>query len=286
MSLDALNNWRQIISSVIEKIQLPGVEHVVAVASGKGGVGKSTVAANLAVALSGEGYRVGLLDADIYGPSQGAMMGVPDARPKVNGDRLQPVMAHGIQCMSLGFITSHNTPAVWRGPMASGALQQLLTQTEWDNLQVLLVDMPPGTGDIQLTLSQRVPLSGAVIVTTPQDIALLDARKGIEMFSKVQVPTLGIIENMSLHICSECGHEEAIFGSGGGENIAAEYQTRVLAQLPLSISVRCQSDQGVPFVASAPSDPASESLRSAARDVASALREGQAKVPSINVFDD
>ena len=286
MSLDVLNNWRQIISSVIEKIQLPGVEHVVAVASGKGGVGKSTVAANLAVALSTEGYRVGLLDADIYGPSQGAMMGVADARPKVNGDRLQPVMEHGIQCMSLGFVTSPNTPAVWRGPMASGALEQLLTQTEWDNLQVLLVDMPPGTGDIQLTLSQRAPLSGAVIVTTPQDIALLDARKGIEMFSKVQVPTLGIIENMSTYICSECGHEDAIFGSGGGGSIAAEYQTRVLAQLPLSISVRHQSDQGVPIVVSAPDDPASESLRNAARDIASALQEGQPKGPSINVLDD
>ncbi len=286
MSLDVLNNWRQIISSVIEKIQLPGVEHVVAVASGKGGVGKSTVAANLAVALSTEGYRVGLLDADIYGPSQGAMMGVADARPKVNGDRLQPVMAHGIQCMSLGFVTSPNTPAVWRGPMASGALEQLLTQTEWDNLQVLLVDMPPGTGDIQLTLSQRAPLSGAVIVTTPQDIALLDARKGIEMFSKVQVPTLGIIENMSTYICSECGHEDSIFGSGGGGSIAAEYQTRVLAQLPLSISVRHQSDQGVPIVVSAPDDPASESLRNAARDIASALQEDQPKGPSINVLDD
>ena len=281
-----LNNRRQIISSVVEKIQLPGVEHVVAVASGKGGVGKSTVAANLALALSAEGYRVGLLDADIYGPSQGAMMGVAEVRPEVSGDRLHPVMAHGIQCMSMGFVTSPNTPAVWRGPMASGALQQLLTQTEWDNLQILLVDMPPGTGDIQLTLAQRVPLSGAVIVTTPQDIALLDARKGIEMFSKVQVPTLGVIENMSTHVCSECGHEEAIFGSGGGASIAAEYETRVLAQLPLSMSIRQQSDQGVPIVASAPDDPASESLRAAARDIESALQEGQPEGPSIKVLDD
>jgi ATP-binding protein involved in chromosome partitioning len=274
------------IAAAIEKIQLPGVEHIIAVASGKGGVGKSTVAANLALALKAEGYSVGLLDADIYGPSQSTMMGAAGVRPEVQGDQLQPVMAHGIQCMSMGFVASEKTPAVWRGPMASGALQQLLTQTNWQDLNMLIVDMPPGTGDIQLTLAQRVPLSGAVIVTTPQDIALLDARKGIEMFSKVNIPTLGIIENMSTHVCSECGHEEAIFGSGGGESIAVEYGTRVLAQLPLSLAVRELSDSGNPIVAAEPDSEIALALRAAARTIATSVQNSTPDGPTINVLDD
>ncbi|MBD3646354.1 MAG: Mrp/NBP35 family ATP-binding protein, partial [Pseudomonadales bacterium] len=220
-----------ISNSQPQKMQLPGVQHVIAVASGKGGVGKSTVSANLALALAAEGHRTGLLDADIYGPSQGVMMGAADARPDVENELLVPIMAHDVQCMSMSFVMTDRTPAIWRGPMASGALQQLLGQTRWDDVEFLVVDMPPGTGDIQLTLAQQVPLSGAVIVTTPQDIALLDARKGVEMFRKVEVPVIGIVENMSTHICSNCGHEEAIFGTGGGEKIAAEYETEFLAQL-------------------------------------------------------
>jgi ATP-binding protein involved in chromosome partitioning len=262
------------------------VAHVIAVASGKGGVGKSTVAANLALSLKAEGYRVGLLDADIYGPSQGLMMGVADARPEVEGDRIQPIIAHGIQCMSMSFVASANTPAVWRGPMASGALQQLLTQTDWTDLNFLVVDMPPGTGDIQLTLAQRVPLSGAVIVTTPQDIALLDARKGIEMFNKVQIPVLGIIENMSTHVCSNCGHEEAVFGDGGGEMIAAEYATQLLAQLPLSMSIRVQSDAGQPVVLADPESHAAIAMRAAARQVADTVLESTVAGPTITVTDD
>ena len=232
-------------SSTVKKFILPGVKQVIAVASGKGGVGKSTVAANLALALAAEGRRIGLLDADIYGPSQGLMMGVPaGTKPEVSNDLLQPIIAHGLQCMSMSFIASDRTPAVWRGPMASGALQQLLTQTDWQAVDVLVVDMPPGTGDIQLTMAQNVPLAGAVIVTTPQDIALLDARKGIEMFRKVEVPLLGVVENMSTHVCRECGHHEAIFGEGGGDAIAAEYGVRMLARLPLSMDIRLQADGG------------------------------------------
>lgn len=199
----------------VEPLNLPGVKAILAVASGKGGVGKSTVATNLAVALSRAGQRVGLLDADIYGPSQGTLLGLPpETRPDVQNDQLIPIEAHGLFCMSMSFLASSKTPAIWRGPMASGALQQMLTQTAWPNLDVLVIDMPPGTGDIQLTLAQRVPVTGAIIVTTPQDIALLDARKGIEMFNKVEVPVLGIVENMSAHTCSECGHKSAIFGTG------------------------------------------------------------------------
>ena len=197
------------------------MKHIVAVASGKGGSVNLPFQSTLRSALAASGKRVGLLDADIYGPSQGALLGIPEGtRPDVNNELLQPLMAHGVGCMSMGFVTSERTPAIWRGPMASGALQQLLTQTNWGELDFLIVDMPPGTGDIQLTLAQKVPLAGAVIVTTPQDIALLDARKGIEMFRKVAVPVIGIVENMSIHVCSNCGHEEAIFGQGGGKAVA------------------------------------------------------------------
>ncbi len=271
----------------IEKFDLSGIRHVIAVASGKGGVGKSTVSVNLAVALSQSGLKVGVLDADIYGPSQGALLGLPEGtRPDVANDLMQPVIAHGVSCMSMGFVTSERTPAIWRGPMASGALQQLLTQTNWGELDVLVVDMPPGTGDIQLTLAQRVPISGAVIVTTPQDIALLDARKGVEMFRKVSVPVIGVVENMSTHICSACGHEEAIFGSGGGESVATDYGTRLLGQLPLSLDLREQSDQGTPIVVASPDAPASQVFKEVATQVNEFLADHVTTAPSINILDD
>lgn len=231
-----------------------GVKHIIAVASGKGGVGKSTVTANLALAMAAQGKRVGVLDADIYGPSQAQMFGVAsDQKPKSDdGKTFDPLHAKGIQLMSMAFLVDQKTPMIWRGPMASGAFQQLLNQTRWDNLDYLFIDMPPGTGDIQLTMAQKVEVSGAVIVTTPQDIALLDAKRGIEMFRQVKVPVLGVVENMSLHTCSQCGHSEPIFGEGGGERIAEEYQTALLGQLPLSLSIRQQVDQGHPSVESDP----------------------------------
>lgn len=232
-----------------------GVKHIIAVASGKGGVGKSTVTANLALAMAAQGMRVGVLDADIYGPSQAQMFGVPaDLKPQSeDGKTFDPLHIKEIQLMSMAFLVDQKTPMVWRGPMASGAFQQLLNQTRWDNLDYLFIDMPPGTGDIQLTMAQKVEVSGAVIVTTPQDIALLDAKRGIEMFRQVKVPVLGVVENMSLHTCSQCGHSEPIFGEGGGERIAQEYQTELLGQLPLALSIRQQVDQGHPSVESDPS---------------------------------
>lgn len=260
---------------------------MIAVASGKGGVGKSTVSVNLALALAQSGMKVGVLDADIYGPSQGALLGLPEGtRPDVANELLQPVEAHGVKCMSMGFVTSDRTPAIWRGPMASGALQQLLTQTEWGELDALVVDMPPGTGDIQLTLAQRVPITGAVIVTTPQDIALLDARKGIEMFRKVEIPVIGIVENMSTHVCSSCGHTEAIFGSGGGEAVAQDYDTRLLGQLPLALEVREQSDAGKPIVVASPDAPASQVFKEIATKVNDFLRDAVDLAPVINILDD
>ncbi|MFT4677372.1 MAG: ATP-binding protein involved in chromosome partitioning [Patiriisocius sp.] len=266
---------------------LPGVKRIIAVASGKGGVGKSTVSVNLALALAAEGHTVGLLDADIYGPSQGLMLGVPEGtKPNVAGEYLEPIEAHGLQVMSMSFVTSDRTPAVWRGPMASGALQQLLAQTYWQKVDYLVVDMPPGTGDIQLTMSQQVPLSGAVIVTTPQDIALLDARKGIEMFRKVEVPLLGIVENMSMHTCSECGNKEAIFGSGGGNSIAAEYNTSILAQLPLSMSIREQSDSGTPAMISEPEGEIADLFRGIAQKIHGMIESVQKISPRIHIVDD
>ena len=242
---------------------------------------------NLAVALAKSGASVGLLDADIYGPSQGALLGLPEGtRPDVRDELLQPITAHGIACMSMGFVTSERTPAIWRGPMASGALQQLLTQTNWGDLDYLIVDMPPGTGDIQLTLAQRVPLAGAVIVTTPQDIALLDARKGIEMFRKVAVPVIGIVENMSTHICSQCGHEEPIFGSGGGASVAEDYDTRLLGQLPLALSTRETSDAGVPVVVADPEGQTAEVFASVAAVVSGFVQANVNQGPAINILDD
>lgn len=270
---------------------LEGVKQIIAVASGKGGVGKSTTAVNLALALSAEGYRTGILDADIYGPSQGMMLGIPSGtRPQADEDKhFLPLEAHGIQVMSMSFLVTDSTPMVWRGPMAAGALQQLMTQTRWSDLDYLIVDMPPGTGDIQLTLSQKVPVTGAVIVTTPQDIALLDCKKGIEMFRKVDIPVLGVVENMSLHICSSCGHEEAIFGTGGGERIAREYQTELLGQLPLVASIREQTDSGVPSVVSEPEGRVAAIYREIARKTADLTKKIAAagnSGPSIAVYND
>jgi len=277
---------KNISNSTVEKYELPGVKHIVAVASGKGGVGKSTVSVNLAAALAISGKQVGLLDADIYGPSQGALLGIPEGtRPEVNNELLEPVQAHGVKCMSMGFVTSERTPAIWRGPMASGALQQLLTQTNWGELDFLVVDMPPGTGDIQLTLAQKVPLSGALIVTTPQDIALLDARKGIEMFRKVAVPVIGIVENMSMHICSNCGHEESIFGQGGGKAVASDYETELLAELPLTLQVREQSDAGTPIIVADSDAATSVTLRSIAAKVRVFVEKNVSKGPVINILD-
>jgi ATP-binding protein involved in chromosome partitioning len=253
---------------------LPGVRNIIAVASGKGGVGKSTTAVNLALALSAEGARVGILDADIYGPSQPQMLGIADQRPvSEDGKTMQPLEAHGIQAMSIGFLIEQDTPMVWRGPMATQALNQLLKDTAWQDLDYLVIDMPPGTGDIQLTLSQSVPVTGAVIVTTPQDIALLDARKGLKMFEKVGVPILGVVENMSIHICSQCGHEEHIFGHGGGEKMCADYKIPFLGALPLDIQIREQTDGGAPTVASDPDGRIAAIYKQIARKVAVRIAE-------------
>ncbi|MCX2982971.1 iron-sulfur cluster carrier protein ApbC [Halieaceae bacterium IMCC14734] len=249
------------------------IKHIIAVASGKGGVGKSTTAVNLALALQANGASVGLLDADIYGPSQQIMLGVADGvRPdQKDGKWLVPVEAHGLKTMSMGYLVTDKTPMVWRGPMAGGALQQMLEQTLWEALDYLIIDMPPGTGDIQLTLSQKAAVAGAVIVTTPQDIALLDARKGIEMFSKVDIPVLGVVENMAVHVCSECGHAEHIFGAEGGERLAAEYGVEVLGSLPLALSIREQTDAGTPAVVAEPGSDVTAVYLQIAERVAAAL---------------
>ncbi len=248
---------------------LPGVKNIIAVASGKGGVGKSTTAANLALALAAEGARVGILDADIYGPSQPQMLGIGHERPvSEDGKTMTPLTAHGLQAMSIGFLVDVETPMVWRGPMATQALTQLLKETAWKDLDYLIVDMPPGTGDIQLTLSQSVPVTGAVIVTTPQDIALLDARKGLKMFEKVGVPIIGVVENMSIHICSNCGHEEPIFGTGGGQKLCADYGVPFLGALPLDLQIRSEADSGVPTVAADPDGRIAKIYKEIARKVA------------------
>ncbi len=269
---------------------LQGVKNVIAVASGKGGVGKSTTAANLALALAREGARVGMLDADIYGPSQGIMFGIPEGtRPQVRDQKaFVPLQAHGVQLMSMAFLTDDNTPMVWRGPVVSGALLQLATQTAWDDLDYLVVDMPPGTGDIQLTLAQKVPVAGAVIVTTPQDLALLDAKKGVEMFAKVNIPVLGVVENMAVHVCSNCGHAEHLFGEGGGVKLAEQYGVDVLASLPLVMAIREQADGGRPTVIAEPDGPIALLYQQLARKVGARIAQlgGGVVMPSISIGDD
>jgi len=269
---------------------LENVRNIIAVASGKGGVGKSTVAVNLALALAADGASVGLLDADIYGPSQPQMVGLAGKQPSSDdGQTMHPMEAHGVQVMSIGFLVDPDQPMIWRGPMVTSALNQLLHQTNWRDLDYLIVDMPPGTGDIQLSLSQQVPVSGAVIVTTPQNIATLDARKGLAMFKKVSVPVLGIIENMSTHVCSNCGHEEPIFGSGGGEEMATDFKVELLGALPLDARIREQTDSGTPTVVADPESAAAAAYRSAAQRMAAAQatqgKDYASRFPKIVVED-
>jgi len=269
---------------------LPNVKNIIAVASGKGGVGKSTTAVNLALALAAEGATVGVLDADIYGPSQPTMLGVTGRPLSKDGKTMEPMEGHGIQVSSIGFLIDPDEPMVWRGPMVTQALQQLLDQTNWRDLDYLIVDMPPGTGDIQLTLSQKVPVTGAVIVTTPQDIALLDARKGLKMFEKVGIPILGVVENMSTHICSNCGHTEEIFGAGGGEKMCADFGVDFLGKLPLKMAIREQADSGRPTVVAEPDGPIAvlykEIARKVAIKVAEKAKDMSSKFPSIVIKND
>jgi ATP-binding protein involved in chromosome partitioning len=264
------------------------IRNIIAVASGKGGVGKSATSVNLALALRADGARVGVLDADIYGPSMPRMLGVSGS-PQTVGNRIVPQRAHGIQVMSIGFMVDEDTPMIWRGPMVTSALQQLLTETNWEGLDYLVVDLPPGTGDIQLTLAQKVPVSGSVIVTTPQDIALLDARKALQMFRKVDMAVLGIVENMSTHICSHCGQEEPIFGTGGGERMSQQYGVPLLGQLPLALTIREDLDRGMPTVVSDPDSPITASYRELARHTAARLavmpRSLDLNLPQINILD-
>ncbi|MCX7176243.1 MAG: iron-sulfur cluster carrier protein ApbC [Proteobacteria bacterium] len=264
------NVYSKVVAHAVQRgvKMIPGVKNIIAVASGKGGVGKSTTAVNLALALVAEGATVGLLDADIYGPSQPQMLGISGRPESADGKSLEPMEAHGLQAMSIGFLIDVETPMVWRGPMVTQALQQLLNDTRWRDIDYLVIDLPPGTGDIQLTLAQQVPVTGAVIVTTPQDIALLDARKGLKMFEKVGIPILGIVENMSIHICSKCGHEEHIFGSGGGDRMAKDYEVQMLGALPLDVGIRVQGDAGKPSVVADPDGRVAEIYREIARRVA------------------
>jgi ATP-binding protein involved in chromosome partitioning len=280
-------SWRVFAHTVQGELKpMSEIRNIIAVASGKGGVGKSATAVNLALALQADGARVGLLDADIYGPSIPRMLGI-SGRPESDGKRIVPQQAYGLQVMSIGFMVEEDTPMIWRGPMVTSALQQLLTETNWKNLDYLVIDLPPGTGDIQLTLAQKVPVSGAVVVTTPQDIALLDARKAVQMFRKVNVTVLGIVENMSTHICSQCGHEEAIFGTGGGEKMSLEYGLPLLGQLPLATKIRSDLDEGTPTLVAAPESEISARYRHCARSLAALLarrpRSLELNLPQINL---
>jgi ATP-binding protein involved in chromosome partitioning len=280
-------DWKVVPHSVQADLKpLVQIKNIIAVASGKGGVGKSATAVNLALALRADGARVGVLDADIYGPSMPRMLGV-SGHPQTDGNRIVPQRAHGLQVMSIGFMVEEDTPMIWRGPMVTSALQQLLTETNWEGLDYLVVDLPPGTGDIQLTLAQKVPVSGSVIVTTPQDIALLDARKAVQMFRKVEMSVLGIVENMSTHICSQCGHEEPIFGAGGGTRMAEEYNVPLLGQLPLALRIREDLDRGMPTVVSEPASELTARYREVARKTAAILartpRNLALNLPQINI---
>jgi ATP-binding protein involved in chromosome partitioning len=282
----------QIVSHATQKGVSPikGVKNIIAVASGKGGVGKSTTAVNLALALSAEGATVGILDADIYGPSQPRMLGLSKKQPEsTDGNSLEPVINYDIQSMSIGYLVDEDSPMIWRGPMVTQALEQLLKDTQWREVDYLVVDLPPGTGDTQLTLAQKIPVSGAVIITTPQDIALLDARKGLKMFEKVNVPVLGVVENMSIHICSKCGHEEPIFGQGGGLRMAEETNVDFLGALPLDISIRENVDDGHPSVVSDPDGRIAQIYREIARRVAAKLslqaKDYTTKFPTIKVVN-
>jgi len=266
---------------------IPGIKNIIAVASGKGGVGKSTTAVNLALAMAAEGASVGILDADIYGPSQPMMLGISGRPESKDGKSLEPMEGHGLQAISIGFLIDSDTPMVWRGPMVTQALEQLLKDTRWRDLDYLIVDLPPGTGDIQLTLAQKVPVTGAVIVTTPQDIALIDARKGLKMFEKVGIPILGIVENMALHVCPNCGHESHIFGEGGAARMSKDYGTELLGQLPLDAAIRAQTDSGKPTVVSDPDGKVAAIYKAIARRCAIKIAESQkdmtSKFPSIVV---
>ena len=278
--------WKVVAHSVQKALKpIDNVKNIIAVASGKGGVGKSTTSVNLALALAEEGATVGVLDADIYGPSQPRMLGITGKPESQDGKSLEPMKAYGVQSMSIGFLIDEETPMIWRGPMVTQALEQLLNDTNWSDLDYLVIDLPPGTGDTQLTLAQKVPVAGAVIVTTPQDIALLDARKGLKMFEKVEVPVLGIVENMSIHICSSCGHEEPIFGQGGGQSMADQYNVDLLGQLPLDIRIREETDGGKPTVAAEPEARISQIYREIARKTAAKLslqsKSYAAKFPNI-----
>ena len=285
----SVNITTQVVAHAAQRgVQLlPGVKNIVAVASGKGGVGKSTTAVNLALALAAEGARVGILDADIYGPSQPMMMGVSGKPESHDGKTMEPLENHGVQVMSIGLLVSNDQAMIWRGPMATQALEQMLRQTNWKDLDYLLVDMPPGTGDIQLTLAQRVPMTGAIVVTTPQDIALIDARKGVQMFEKVGVPILGIVENMAAHVCSNCGHVEHIFGADGGKKMAAEYGMDYLGALPLNMSIRLQADSGKPTVVADPDGEVAQIYKKVARDVAVKIaqqaKDFSSKFPTISI---
>jgi len=293
--VSALDGVDEISVSVSSKIKshavqqnlkpIEGIKNIIAVASGKGGVGKSTTAVNLALALQAEGATVGILDADIYGPSIPRMLGCSGQPESVDGKSLEPMIGHGIQSMSIGYLVEEDTPMIWRGPMVTQALEQLLNDTNWKNIDYLIVDLPPGTGDTQLTLAQKIPVSGAVIVTTPQDIALLDARKGLKMFEKVEVPVLGVVENMSIHICTQCGHSEHIFGEGGGTRMAKEHNVDFLGSLPLDIRIREQADSGTPSVAAMEDSQIAGIYRAIARKTAAKLatkaKDHSAAFPSI-----
>jgi len=282
-----VNTTQKIIAHAVQHgvKRLENVKNIIAVASGKGGVGKSTTSVNLALALASEGATVGLLDADIYGPSQPRMMGLSGQPDSEDGKSLEPMENYGVQTMSIGFLIDEETPMIWRGPMVTQALEQLLNDTRWRDLDYLIIDLPPGTGDTQLTLAQKVPVSGAIIVTTPQDIALLDARKGLKMFEKVEVPILGIVENMSIHICGNCGHEEHIFGEGGGSSMAGEAGVSLLGELPLELGIRQNADSGRPTVVSEPDSRTTEIYREIARKAAAKLsrqaKDYSAKFPNI-----